>query len=111
MTDKEAQAVAKLLDSGKVALLGEWRGFVPETIRYTDKNGRAASFGRLVHTVELGDGQRVESVKCSQSVPDGTAPEAVQIGFKRGQRVVVEVDSMTVEKGTRQVRAASILAA
>jgi hypothetical protein len=34
----------------------------------------------------------------------------VQVSFKRGQRVAVEVDSMTIEKGTRQVRAASIAA-
>jgi hypothetical protein len=29
--------------------------------------------------------------------------ETVQVSFKRGQRVAVEVDSMTIEKGTRQV--------
>jgi len=110
MTEKEIAAASKLLDGGECVVLGEWRGVVPETIKYTDKQGRAASFGRLLHTVELGDGQRVESVKVAQSVADGQAPETVQVQFKRGQRVAVEVDSMTIEKGTRQVRAASIVA-
>jgi hypothetical protein len=31
------------------------------------------------------------------------------VPYKRGARVVVEVDSMMVEKGTRQIRAASIV--
>ncbi len=110
MTEKEIAAASKLLDGGKCVVLGEWRGVVPETIKYTDKQGRAASFGRLLHTVELGDGSRVESVKVTQSVSDGQAPETVQVPFKRGQRVAVEVDSMAIDKGVRQVRAASIVA-
>jgi len=109
MNDKESSVVAKMIDGGKVVVLGEWRGCIPETIKYTDKQGRAASFGRLVHTIELGDGARIESVKVSQSVANDVTPESVQITFKRGARVVVEVDSMVVDKGIRQLRAASIV--
>jgi len=109
MNDKETSVVAKMIDGGKVVVIGEWRGVIPETIKYTDKQGRAASFGRLVHTIELGDGTRIESVKVSQSVADGQTPESMVVPYKRGARVVVEVDSMMVEKGTRQIRAASIV--
>jgi len=109
MADQKAVTVASLLDAGKAIMSGEWRGYAPETIKYTSKkDGKAASFGRIVHTVEVGDGNRVEAVKVSQAVPDGTDPESVAVTFKKGQRVLVAVDSMEVEKGTRSVRAGGI---
>jgi hypothetical protein len=40
--------------------------------------------------VEIGDGNRVEAVKVVHSVPDGEAPETVQVSLKRGRRGAVE---------------------
>lgn len=107
--NKPSEALSRALNEGKIVFIGEWRGVLPETINYTDrKTGAKAKFARLLHTVEVGEGNRIESVKVSQSVPDGTDPASVAIVFKRGQRVLVEVGEMTAEKGNKNIRANSI---
>jgi hypothetical protein len=108
MHAKAIDQVIKLMEAGKVAFVGEWRGFAPETINYVNKQGKAASFARLVHTVEVGDGQRVEAIKVSSPVQDGVKPESVQVPFKRGQKVLVEVDGYEVDRGNKSIRAGSV---
>jgi hypothetical protein len=105
---KETEIIGKLSSEGKCVFVGEWRGFMPETINYTNKKGQAAKFARIVHTVEVIDGQRVDAIKVSQSVPDGTDPAQIAVPYKRGQRVVVEVDTMEVERGNRSARSNAI---
>jgi hypothetical protein len=105
---KESEVIGKLASEGKCVFVGEWRGSLPETINYTNKKGAAAKFSRIVHTVEIIDGSRVDSIKVSQSVPDGTDPAMVQIPYKRGQRVAVEVDTMEVDRGNRSARSNAI---
>lgn len=101
--------VIELLNNGKAVLLGEWRGFTPETIKYVSKtSGKPAEFGRVNHVIEVVDGERVESLKVSQSVPDGQDPAKVAVAFKRGQRVAVEVDQIIVEKGNKSIRALAL---
>ena len=91
-----------------MAFIGEWRGFTPETINYVNKQGKASSFSRLTHTVEVGDGQRVEAIKVSSPVQDGVNPETVQVPFKRGQRVLVQVDALEVDRGNKSVKAGAV---
>lgn len=102
------EQVIKLIEAGKVAFVGEWRGFAPETINYVNKQGKAASFGRLVHTVEIGEGQRVEAIKVSSAVQEGVKPDSVQVPFKRGQKVLVEVDGFEIDRGNKSIRAGSV---
>ncbi len=110
MADKEkitlgngAMTIQQLLDQGRAIILGEWRGSVPETINYISKKGQPAKFGRVSHTVEIGDGKTLSSVTVSQSVPDSVAAESVVVPFAKGQRAAVEVDSMHIEKGQRSI--------
>jgi hypothetical protein len=105
---KEHELVTKLTDAGKCVSVAEWRGSAPETINYTNKKGQPAKFSRIVHAVEVVDGLRVEALKVMQSVPDGVDPAGVVVPFKRGQRVVVEVDTVEVDKGNRTVRSNAI---
>ena|ERR1700677_2563121 len=108
MQAKAIEQVMKLLEAGKVAFIGEWRGFTPETINYVNKQGKASSFGRVVHTVEVGEGQRVEAIKVSSPVQDGVNPETVQVPFKRGQRVLIQVDGLEVDRGNKSVRSGAV---
>jgi hypothetical protein len=108
MAQENIVTAAALLQSGKAVMIGEWRGYMPETINYTAKTGKAASFGRLNHSIEFGEGTSVQSIPVSQSVPDGTDPAGVVVPFKKGQRVLVVLDSMEVEKGKRSARSTGI---
>lgn len=111
MTSEQAKLVLEMLQKGKVLMIGEWRGFKAETIRYNDKKtGKPAEFSRIVHTVEVGDGQRFESVKVSAPLPDGTDVERVQVNIKRGQQVLVAVSGYEVALGNTTARTDSIQA-
>jgi hypothetical protein len=103
------ETMAGLLASGKAIMSGEWRGYKPETINYTNsKTGKPASFGRIVHMVEVGEGAKIEQVNVSESVPDGVDPNKVAVAHKKGSRVIIEVDSMEVAKGQRTVRTTAV---
>jgi len=101
---KESEIVSKLIAEGKAVTVGEWRGSSAETINYVTTKGAKASFGRVVHLVELGDGTSIVGAKVSQSVPDGTDPKSVVVPYKRGQRVIIEVESLEIDKGNRTIR-------
>lgn len=95
----------KMLTAGKCVIQGEWLTSKPETINYNNaKTGKASSFSRISHTLLIGN----EAVKVAQPVLDGVNPESVVVPFKRGDRVVVEVDSMEIAKGNRSIRAVAL---
>jgi hypothetical protein len=104
------------INNGKVVAVGEWRGVTAETIEYiSKKTGKKEAFSRLVHVVELGsaDGSRTESIKVTESIPEGETLEGrrdrVLGNLKKGGRVAIEVDSMEVALGNKSMRAAQMI--
>ncbi len=107
--DKQVmEAVGAALGQGKCVFVGEWRGYQPETINYTNKAGKPASFSRISHLVEVGSDNRVEGVKANESMPEGIDPKTVPVPFKKGQRVLLEVESVEVERGNKTLRVSKI---
>lgn len=96
----EKDAIALFL-AGKPVAMGEYRSSEAETIQYRDREtGRAASFPQLRHIVELGN----KSVVVSERVGDGFNSAEYKSPFRKGQRVVVEITSLEVQRGMISVR-------
>jgi len=109
LSAEDTSKVLAAVSAGRIVFIGEWRGSKPETINYTSKTtGQAASFSRVQHTVEIGEGDRVEAFKVSERVPDRVKPEDMKAPAKKGQRVLVEVQSIVQDKGNVVVNATSI---
>lgn len=98
ITMKEA---VELFQRGKVVAVGEYRSSKPETIHYRDReSGKAAEFSQLRHTVEFNG----ESVQVSERVGDDFKPAEYRAPFKKGDMVLVELQSMEIVRGSISVR-------
>jgi len=91
MNEKEIVARRK---KGGIWMLGEYRGGKAETVTYRDKvTGKAAQFSSIVHTIENGD---TGAIALQERVSDGADISKFQVPFKKGQALIVQVD--TIEK-------------
>jgi hypothetical protein len=91
----------KRWQSGERLLFGEYRASKAEVIKYRDKTTRAiTSMSVLRHTVEVGP----DSVVVNERVEDDFDAEHYKSPFAKGQKVIVHLDSLVIEKGIPQAR-------
>lgn len=92
---KKADAF-KLIEAGELVVIGEYRSSDAQTINYRDKTtGRMTDMDMLSHTVEFGS----NSVKLRERTDDNFKPDQYKAPYKKGQRVVVQLESLLREKG------------
>lgn len=99
--------VMALLEKGKPVVMGEFRRFKGEVIRWRDKtSGKALEAPSMRFTVET-DEETFE-VSDFTDVPEGSTAEAVvsayKCPFKKGARVLVEIKSWIQQKGVVKCR-------
>ncbi|MDX2080461.1 MAG: hypothetical protein SFU53_06720 [Terrimicrobiaceae bacterium] len=91
-----------MLRSGKILLVGEYRGHRVETIRYVDKKtGQKSEFVSLVYLVERGNGSDV--VLVSQD-PRTKNPEEVKVSAQKGKVYAFELTNLDRERGMIRAR-------
>jgi len=96
----QTQAV-KLFLAGSRLLVGEYRASKADTINWRDKTtGKPLTAGVLKFVVECGS----DSVSVSEKTPDTFNAEAYKCPYVKGQQVVIEVFSITVDKGSVSCR-------
>lgn len=94
----KAQALEKI-QAGEPLVFVEFRSASPDTIKWSDKStGRAMVARRIVYNVEMG----ARSVQVTERLPD-TVTEADlakwAAPFKKGSMVLLQLSSLTQEKG------------
>lgn len=96
--------------SGCCVLIGEYRGFLAEKIRFVDKkDGKAKSFVSVVHLVELGADGRIQQVRLSERVPpEITEPEQVKCRYRKGKTYVFPLIGLELEQGRLGGRLANL---
>jgi len=99
------QLKKKLADGG-IFLVGEYRVGKPDLISYRDKlSGKAASFKQVVHSVEAG--QTVVAIQ--ERLTDDTDLETgVKLPAKKGERVLVELETLERVQGFYRARGAIV---
>lgn len=98
MTDKQ---VIEAMMSGSRIFVGEFRATKTDHITWRDKDsGRRLEADLIRHTVECG----ADTIMVNERLPDGQDITKMSWPFKKGDRVVVHVESMEVNKGFTQVR-------
>jgi len=96
----KAEATQQFL-AGSRLLVGEFRAHKADTINWRDKTtGKPLTAGVLKFVVECGS----DSVSVSEKTPDTFNAEAYKCPFAKGQQVVIEVFSITVDKGSVSCR-------
>lgn len=96
----KTQLIEKVV-GGALLVVGEYRMSKAEMLRWRDKvNGQNKEAPILRHTVELGS----NSVQVNERVPDGTRLEDIHVPFKKGQMIVLAVESYSVDKGAVSCR-------
>jgi len=95
--------VHERVTEGQILAVAEYRGFRLECIRYRDKKtGAAVSAPIVTHAVELG----AQQAKVSEWLPDGTPVDDkglatnYQPQFKKGDQIVIKVESLKNERGS-----------
>jgi len=97
---KLAQAIEQWQQGARL-LFGEYRSSKAETINYRDKETRQMTQLKMLrHVVEVGS----DSVMVGERVPDNFNPAEYKSPFTRGQKVVVHIDSLLIEKGVPTCR-------
>jgi len=102
---KQKEVVERFL-SGAFIVVAEYRGFKPEIMSWRDKKtGARTSAPIAVHAVEVGDIQ----LKVTQWLPDDTPKDAegrpiVFAKHRKGERVVIKLESLEVQSGMYQAR-------
>jgi len=93
--------IAPLAMKGRAFLVGEFRGYRPETINYKERaTGAAKSFDQdvfLIETVEP-----FSQIQVRRGIPPGGKPDGS--GLEKGQQVLVYIDEMERDKGNVIVR-------
>ena len=108
MTEAEKKAALELLAQGKCVMIGEFRGGKAERIDYTDKkSGKRAHFNRVAHAFETGASG--EQARVTERMPDDADVKAHVVPFKKGQRLLVVVEAIDVEKGNRTIAASELI--
>jgi hypothetical protein len=99
MTKTEA---LKRIENGEfLGGIAEYRSSSAETIKYQDKKtGRMAEMSMLRHNIEVGD----VAVALNERTSDGFNASAYKSPFKKGQRVVVRLQGMEIDKGLVRAR-------
>jgi hypothetical protein len=109
MAEKDANRALALLGEGKVVMIGEFRGGKAERIDYTDrKSGKRTHFNRIAHAFEVG--AQAEQVRVTERMDDEADTSKYQVPFKKGDRMLIVVESIDIDKGNRTVAASEILA-
>jgi len=86
---------------GERLLFGEYRSSKAESIKYRDKTShQITSMNMLRHTVEVGP----DSIQVNERVEDTFNPETYKSPFVKGQKVVIFLDSLLIEKGVPSAR-------
>jgi len=97
---KLSEAVAKW-QAGDRLLFGEYRASKAEVIKYRDKTSHQMTEMKMLrHTVEIGS----DSVQVNERVDDNFDVAGYKPPFTKGQKVVVFVDSLLIEKGVPNAR-------
>lgn len=96
------EQLAKKIEAGGIFMVGEYRVGKPDLITYRDKlSGKNASFKQIVHSVEAGD----VVVAVQERLDDSVNLEAgVQLPAKKGERVLVELESLERVQGFHRAR-------
>ena len=86
---------------GEFLAVGEYRHSRAEMINWRDKQtGRAMSAPVLRHTVEFDS----QTIAVSERVPDGTKLEDIHVAFKKGEVVVLLLETMERNLGNVSAR-------
>jgi hypothetical protein len=108
VNDAENKKALELLAQGKCVMVAEFRGGKAETINYTDKkSGKRAHFNRLAHAFEVGAAG--DQVRVTERQPDDADMSKVHIPHKKGQRMLIVVEAIEVEKGNKMVSASELV--
>ena len=87
--------------SGHRLLFGEYRGSKAEEIRYRDKTTRNVQTMKVLrHIVEVGD----DAIMVAENVEDDFDVQNFQAPFQKGQKVLVELQSLAVNRGVFEAR-------
>lgn len=110
MNAKSLELVSKHLATGNVIVVGEFRGIKQDVVNYADKKtGAAASFEQIKYLVEVGQGDAVEALSCVFSIPKGKTLADYPLTVKKGDQVLVTVQSIVEEKRVKTVRINAIV--
>jgi len=97
---KLTQAVEQW-QGGARLLFGEYRSSKAEVIKYRDKTShQMTQMSMLRHTVEIG----ADSVQVAERVEDNFDAAGYKSPFQKGQKVVVFLDSLVIERGVPTAR-------
>ena len=110
MAEKDSNKALQLLSEGKCIMIGEFRGGKAERIDYTDKKtGKRTHFNRIAHAFEVG--AAAEQVRVTERMDDEADTSKYVVPFKKGDRMLMVVEAIDVDKGNRTVAASEILPA
>lgn len=94
MTQKE---IIELVEAGKPVCVVEYRGFTADRMRWIHKkSGKQMEAGIIKHRVETGE----EGFVVSEFLDDKVDEKTYSNGFKKGDRVVLVVETFKREQGT-----------
>lgn len=101
MNIKLAEAL-KQIELGKfLGGIAEYRSSTAETVKYQDKKtGRMAEMALLRHNVEVGD----VAVAINERTTDDFKADTYKSPYKKGQKVLVCLQSMETDKGLVRAR-------
>lgn len=100
---KQSEIVAAVL-AGRVLAVVEYRGAIGDDLEWRDKRSGAQMKAVIAkHSVEFADGRQLV---VSEGMPEGTKSADVKSTFKKGQRVVLEIE--TIERVSGFLRARGI---
>jgi len=99
-----AEATKRWL-SGELVVIAEVRSFICEDREWRDKKtGRMEKGTFLTHNLEIGP----MAAPLSERLPEGVTKAGYVWPFKKGDSVLVKVDSVFAEKGVTQFRGAPV---
>lgn len=95
------QDILKAIKKGVPLMVVEYRGFDADTMQWTNKaTGRAMSAPIARHRVET----ESEGFVVTDFLPEGTKVEDAKSPYVKGQKLVLEIETMTKEKGTTRAK-------
>lgn len=102
---KESNIPPEILSAGP-CLIGECRGGLVDQIGYVDKkDGKAKDFVKLSYLFEIGSGNSIKSVRVDMPLPKTiTDPNQVKVELKRGQRYLLQLQSLKTDRGNTEAR-------
>jgi hypothetical protein len=98
---KQAEAIKRIENGEFLGGIAEYRSSKAETIKFLDKKtGRMAEMKSLRHNIEVGE----VAVALNQRVEDTFNVDDYKPPFKKGQRVLVRLTEMNMDKGLVRAR-------